>query len=65
MSRVPHKNKDKYPFNTEHAKGGSKEKGLRREVKDGDKTKMEALSCFKKLEYQNPTFFKWLMRRKK
>ena len=46
MGRVPHKHTNKYPFKTEHATGGSKTKGMKRKVKDGDIDKMEALSCF-------------------
>tara|TARA_Y100000310_G_scaffold304521_1_gene343781 strand:- start:176 stop:373 length:198 start_codon:yes stop_codon:yes gene_type:complete len=65
MGRVSHKHTNKYPFKTEHATGGSKTKGMKRKVKDGDIDKMEALSCFRKLEHHSPTMYAWLMRRKK
>ena len=63
MSKVKYKHPDRYPFKKDNAKGRSKKKGLRRQVKDGIMTKQEAWDHFSTLEYKNPKFYKWLHNR--
>ena len=63
------RNADRYPFSDKNCSGGNANKGLRRQVKDGDITLMtaEVMVCGKDWESheRNNKFAQWLRRRKK